>query len=235
MIVQCAGLRVEYAAGPERLTVLDIPAWSLARGAQAAITGPSGSGKSTLLHVLAGLLVPAEGEVVVDGASLYALGEAARDKFRAERLACVFQTFNLLQGYSALENVMLGAVFGGGDASPGRARDLLARVGLEHRLRHRPARLSVGEQQRVAIARAFAKEPRLLLADEPTGSLDPRNKRVVVELLRGICRERGCALLVVSHEEDVAAAFEVRVDFQMLNRALAAAGAPGARGKEGGA
>ncbi len=230
MIIQCSGLRVDYPAGAERLTVLDIPAWSLPRGVQAALAGPSGSGKSTLLHVLAGLLPPAGGDVRVDGTDLYALGEAARDHFRAERLACIFQTFNLLQGYSALENVLLGAAFSGAGADRGRARELLARVGLEHRLDHKPAQLSVGEQQRVAIARAFAKEPRLILADEPTGSLDPRNKRAVVDLLRGICREHGCALLVVSHEEDVVGAFDARVDFRTLNRALDGADAPGKGG-----
>ena len=223
MIIRCSGLRVDYPAGPERLTVLDIPAWSLPRGAQVALAGPSGSGKSTLLHVLAGLLPPTAGSVRVDDTDLYDLGEAERDRFRAERLACIFQTFNLLQGYSALENLQLGAAFSGGDASPGHARAWLSRVGLEHRAQHRPAQLSVGEQQRVAIARAFVKPPRLILADEPTGALDPRNKRVVVELLRGLCREHQCALVVVSHEEDVVSAFDQRVDFMAVNRALAEA------------
>lgn len=230
MIVECADLRVKYPAGSEWLTVLDIPEWSLPRGVQAALAGPSGSGKSTLLHVLAGLLPSATGRVAVDGVPLYELGEAARDRFRAEKLACIFQTFNLLQGYSALENVMLGATFGGGDTNPERARALLARVGLEHRMRHRPAQLSVGEQQRVAIARAFAKEPRLILADEPTGSLDPRNKHAVVELLRGICRDHNCSLLVVSHEEDVVGAFDVRIDFHKVNRAFEETDRPGGKG-----
>ena len=229
MIVSCSGLQVEYPTGAERLTVLDIPEWSLDAGRQAALAGSSGSGKSTLLHVLAGLLPPTTGKVVVDGVDLYALGEALRDRFRAERLACIFQTFNLLQGYSALENVLLGATFsiptGGKPPSRETALALLARVGLEHRLHHRPSQLSVGEQQRVAIARAFVKEPRLILADEPTGSLDQRNKRSVLELLQGICREHGCALLVVSHEEDVVNAFDLRIDFHALNRALFVGGA----------
>ena len=223
MMAQCSGLRLRYASGDETLTVLDIPSWSLAEGAQVAITGPSGSGKSSLLHILAGLLEPSEGEVAVDGVNLYALSPAERDRFRARRLACVFQTFNLLQGYTALENVMLGAMFSGGDASPGHARALLSRVGLESRLNHFPARLSVGEQQRVAIARSFAGKPRLVLADEPTGSLDARNRRAVIGLLRDICQEHGCALLVVSHEEEVAGAFGARLDFRTLNRAWDAA------------
>jgi putative ABC transport system ATP-binding protein len=195
--------------------------WRLDRGEQAAISGPSGSGKSTFLNVLAGLLVPDAGRVAVCGRDLPRLGEAERDRFRARHIGYVFQTFNLLQGYTALENVLLGATFSHQKPDRRRVRALLERVGLAHRLHHLPSRMSVGEQQRVAIARALAKKPELILADEPTGSLDPRHTAEIVGLLREVCRDEGCSLVVVSHEAAVVGAFERRDEFLEVNRAFA--------------
>lgn len=224
MIVRIRDLAVEYHHGGESLRVADIPAWDVAEGEQVAVSGPSGSGKSTLLNVVAGLLVPTSGTVTVCGVELTALGEAGRDRFRAAHVAYIFQTFNLLQGYTATENVLLGATFSPTRPDRAVATALLERVGLAARLDYRPSEMSIGEQQRVAVARALIKRPKLILADEPTGSLDPRHAAEVVTLLRDACREHGCALIVVTHEAGIAAAFDQQVNFLELNRALAAPG-----------
>jgi ABC-type lipoprotein export system ATPase subunit len=224
MLVRIQDLQLRYGSGPATEDVLDIPGWSLEDGQQVAISGPSGSGKSTLLNLIAGLLAPTRGSVVVCGQDIALLGEAERDRFRARHIAYIFQTFNLLQGYTALENVLLGAAFTPRPADRSAARDLLHQVGLGTRLDHTPAEMSIGEQQRVAMARALIKEPRLILADEPTGSLDPRHASAVIRLLREASRAHGCGLLVVTHEARIAAAFEQRIDFLELNRALAARG-----------
>lgn len=221
VIVEVKDLVVEYDLGNSRFTVVDIPQWSLDRCAQVAIFGPSGCGKSTLLHVVAGLLAPAEGSVVVCGSELTALSESDLDLFRARHIGYIFQDFNLLQGYTALENVLLGMAFSRQKPDKHHAKELLARVGLSHRVKHRPAELSIGERQRVAIARALARKPELILADEPTGSLDPVHAREVVELLREACRENGCSLVVVSHDPGVVDSFDASVPFMELNRAFA--------------
>ena len=224
MVVSTRNLVLEYRLGAETLRVLDIPSWDLGDGEQVAISGPSGSGKSTLLNLVAGLALLTSGSLVVCDHDVTRLSEAERDRFRAAHLAYIFQTFNLLQGYTALENVLLGAAFGPVRADRASATALLERVGLGARLRHLPAEMSIGEQQRVAVARALVKRPQLILADEPTGSLDPRHAAEVVALLRDACRERGCALVVVTHETSIAAAFDRRLDFRELNRALATPG-----------
>ena len=222
MIVRVDGLVLKYHSAQESFTALDIPEWRLGRGEQVAISGQSGSGKSTFLNVLAGLLVPESGTVLVCDQDLPRMGEAERDRFRARHVGYIFQTFNLLQGYTAWENVLVGATFAHQKVDRHHVRELLERVGLKHRLHHHPAQMSIGEQQRVAIARALAKKPELILADEPTGSLDPRHTREIVRLLRDACRDEGCSLVVVSHESSVVGAFERRDDFLELNRAFAA-------------
>ena len=224
MVVSTRNLVLEYRLGAETLRVLDIPSWDLGDGEQVAISGPSGSGKSTLLNLVAGLALLTSGSLVVCDHDVTRLSEAERDRFRAAHLAYIFQTFNLLQGYTAIENVLLGATFGPARADRATAKALLERVGLGGRLRHTPAEMSIGEQQRVAIARALIKKPKLILADEPTGSLDPRRAAVVVTLLRDACHERGCALVVVSHEAGVVSAFERKADFKSLNRTLTVTG-----------
>lgn len=201
------------------LPILEIPEFRLAPGEQMALVGRSGSGKTTLLHIIAGICRPDRGSVRVDGIDLVLLSEAECDGFRAQRIGYVFQTFNLLPGFTALENVLLGMRFAQGRADKARARRLLERVGLAHRMRHRPTMLSVGEQQRVAVARALANRPKLLLADEPTANVDTAHQRQVLDLLRETCREEDVALILVTHSPEVASQFE-RVDrLEEINRA----------------
>ncbi|HLK58611.1 MAG TPA: ABC transporter ATP-binding protein [Chthonomonadaceae bacterium] len=217
--VVVSNLRVDYRLRQETLTVVDIPAWSVAAGEQVAIHGPSGSGKSTLLHVLSGVIAATQGSVTVCGTDLAPLREAERDRFRARHIGYVFQNLNLLAGYTALENVLMGATFTGGKMHNEEARALLRTVGLAERMHHTPGEMSFGEQQRVAIARALVKRPELVLADEPTGSLDPRNTVQVLHLLRSACEAQGSALILVTHEPVVLEQFERRVSYAELNRA----------------
>ncbi|HXI84432.1 MAG TPA: ABC transporter ATP-binding protein [Verrucomicrobiae bacterium] len=190
------------------LEVISLRQFELGAGEQAVLVGESGSGKSTLLNLIAGILLPDEGEIAVNGTDPTKLSEAARDRFRAANIGYVFQSFNLLQGFTALENVLLGQMFGSGDGGADRAIQLLKSVGLEHRLHHKPRAMSVGEQQRVAIARALVNAPSLVLADEPTGSLDAKNGMLVLELLRRICTEGNHTLLLVTHDPQVMKSFE---------------------------
>jgi ABC-type lipoprotein export system ATPase subunit len=198
--------------------VVDVPRFALPEGRQAALRGASGSGKTTFLNLIAGILRPDAGRITVAGTDVSALGEPARDAARAKTMGYVFQTFNLLQGYTALENVLLGMMFGPGP-DPIFARTLLERVGLKDRMRYRPAQLSVGQQQRVALARALANRPKLVLADEPTGSLDPHHAREALALLRELCTESNAALLLVSHDPGILAQFDDVQDFSAINRA----------------
>jgi putative ABC transport system ATP-binding protein len=222
VIIEIKELVVEYDIGDSRFTAVDIPGWSLDKGAQVAIFGPSGCGKSTLLHVLAGLLTPKTGKVNVCGQNLSQLSESDLDHFRAAHIGYIFQDFNLLQGYTAAENVLLGMAFSHQKSDRHRAKELLDRVGLSHRMKHRPVQLSIGERQRVAIARALARKPELILADEPTGSLDPVHAGEVVKLLKEASREYGCSLVVVSHDPGVVGSFDASVPFMQLNRAFSA-------------
>ena len=205
------------AYGPHR--VVAVPEFLLEAGAQVALRGESGSGKTTFLHLIAGILAPDAGRIELDGRDVAKLGEAARDRLRAESIGYIFQTFNLLQGHTVLENVELGMAFGRG-VDRTHAEALLRRVGLGDKLGHFPRQLSTGQQQRVAVARALANHPKLVLADEPTGNLDARNSRESLALIREVCRENGAALLLVSHDEGVLAQFENVQDFAALNRAV---------------
>jgi ABC-type lipoprotein export system ATPase subunit len=200
--------------------IVNVPAFALAAGEQVALRGESGSGKTTFLHLIAGILAADAGEVIIDGIAMTALSEAKRDRLRAEKLGYIFQTFNLLQGYTVLENVVLGMSFGPRGADRTHAREVLTRVGLGHRLSHFPNQLSTGQQQRVAVARALANRPKLVLADEPTGNLDRKHAREALALIREVCREQGAALLFVSHDEEGLAQFETRRDFATVNQAL---------------
>jgi ABC-type lipoprotein export system ATPase subunit len=172
----------------------------LAPGEQMVLLGRSGSGKTTLLHILAGIKRPDSGVVRLDGVDLVQLSEAGRDRYRAAKLGYVFQTFNLLPGFTALENVLLGMTFARGKRDLSRARALLDRVGLTARSSHKPAALSVGEQQR-------ANRPRLLLADEPTANVDSANQQKIVDLIRQTCTEEQISLILVTHTPDVASQF----------------------------
>jgi putative ABC transport system ATP-binding protein len=204
-----------------RVEIVRVSAFGLAAGAQLALRGESGSGKTTFLNLIAGILAADSGRVAIDGTEMTALGEPRRDRLRAEKIGYIFQTFNLLQGYTVLENVVLGMSFGPG-ADRAHARDLLGRVGLGHRLDHFPRQLSTGQQQRVAVARALANRPKLVLADEPTGNLDHKHAGESLALIREVCRENGAALLLVSHDEGVLSQFEQRRDFAEINAAKGA-------------
>lgn len=204
----------------ERTTIIDVPAFEVAEGEQLALEGWSGSGKTTFLNLIAGILQPDSGTITVAGHRLTGMPEAVRDRVRARCIGYVFQTFNLLQGYSALENVLIGMMFGRGADAP-FARALLERVGLKDRLDYRPRQLSVGQQQRVAVARALANHPKLVLADEPTGNLDRIHAREALKLIREVCRENNAALLVVSHDPDILTQFDQARRFSKINRALA--------------
>jgi putative ABC transport system ATP-binding protein len=204
------------------LKILDIASFQVGAGEQVVLMGQSGSGKTTLLHVIAGISRPDSGRVEVDGCDIARLPEAGRDRYRAEKIGYVFQTFNLLAGFSALENVMLGMTFAGRRSDAARARALLERVGLSRRLTHKPAMLSVGEQQRVAVARALANRPKLLLADEPTANVDRSNQQQIIDLMRETCREENVALLLVTHTGEVSEQFERVERLEQFNQAAVA-------------
>lgn len=176
-------------------------------GAQIALWGPSGCGKSTMLNLISGLLRPSSGVIKIDGIETQSLSSGKLDRLRGERFGFVFQTFNLLGPFTALQNVMLGMRFS--DTRPQRewrehATHLLERVGLGHRLHARPGTMSVGERQRVAIARALANKQTIVVADEPTGSLDPKTAEGVMDLLLEMCNENKVTLLLVTHDQKIA-------------------------------
>lgn len=206
-------------------TVLKIPEFRVEASTQVCLKGRSGSGKTTLLNVLSGIRAPTRGSILMEGQDLSRLSEARRDLFRGAHFGFIFQTFNLLPGFTALENVILGSVFAGDpneepSSTRERASDLLKKVGLGDRMGHRPCMLSSGEQQRVAIARALMNRPKLVLADEPTGSLDERNGLEVLELIRTLLEECKASLLIVTHDPAVMARFKTVVDLKDLNKAV---------------
>lgn len=194
-----------------QLPVLDIPRYELAQGEQAALVGSSGGGKTTLLNIISGILIPDSGKVIVAGKDIAPLPEPVRDRYRATRIGFVFQTFNLLPAFTALENVLLGMSFSGRPVDREFAISLLERVGLTHRLYHLPQRMSVGEQQRVSVARSMANRPALLLADEPTANVDPSNQDLILNLVKDTCQEHNVTLLMVTHAMEVANTFN-RID-----------------------
>ena len=207
----------------ETLHILDVPSYRIDDAEQVALIGPSGCGKTTLLHIIAGITQPTSGTVTIDGVEMTRYGESARDRIRADKIGYVFQTFNLLPAFSALENVLLGMAFARGKKDTARAEALLDRVGLSHRSTHKPSSMSVGEQQRVAVARALANRPGLLLADEPTANVDPANQRKIVELICSTCREEKISLIMVTHSMEVTGHFQ-RVDrLEEVNQVVARA------------
>lgn len=204
----------------DRLPILNVPRLELGAGEQVVIRGQSGGGKTTLLNVIAGLTTPDEGRIVIKTTDVTRLHEAARDRFRARHIGFVFQTFNLLAGFTALENVLLGMTFTGQRNDPQRATELLGRVGLGHRLSHKPAVLSVGEQQRVAVAQALVNKPVLLLADEPTANIDPSHQQQVIDLLREVCRAENVAMLLVTHSPEVSGQFDRVEHLENINAVM---------------
>lgn len=199
--------------------VVNVELFSVLEKAHVALEGESGSGKTTFLNLISGILKPDSGTIMLAGAAMSALNESARDRLRATTIGYIFQTFNLLQGFTCLENVLLGMSFGPG-ADRSFAESLLQRVGLAGRLKHYPRQLSTGQQQRVAVARALANRPKLVLADEPTGNLDHKNARESLTLIREACTENGAALLLVSHDREVLAQFQNVQSFARINQSV---------------
>jgi len=220
-MIQIHELTKSYSRGEEAIVACDVSALEISRGEQVALVGRSGCGKSTLLSMIAGLLPPDHGSLRVLDVELTALGESARDRFRAEHIGMVFQTFNLLQPFTALENVMLGSVFGkgGGRGLRERATELLRGVGLADRMHHRPNEMSVGQAQRVAICRALINDPSLILADEPLGNQDRETGREVLQLLLDMAKEHNRTVVMVTHSPENAGQLERIVELAELRRA----------------
>lgn len=225
--LEARDVRFRYAPGGA--WIVDVRDFTLAQGEHAVLTGPSGCGKSTFLSLIAGLLDPAQGSILVRGENVHQARGAARDALRGRRIGMIFQTFNLLLGFSAMENVAAPLMLAG--LSPReqqeRAATLLSTLGIERR-DALVEDLSVGQQQRVAVARALACEPALVLADEPTASLDDDNALAAIDLIREACTRAGASLLLVTHDRDVASRFERRHAFADLASSADGASAGGA-------
>ena len=214
MILKTRNLKKEVLSGNQTLVILDDINLELQEGKSLAIVGPSGSGKSTLLGLLAGLDKATSGEIFLNGNSLHDLDEEKRAKVRKDNVAFVFQSFELLPGLTALENVMLPSELKLSSNAKKIAEEYLERVGLKDRLEHYPRQLSGGEQQRVAIARAFACEAKVLFADEPTGNLDPKTGGKVSNLLFEVNAETSNALVVVTHDPQLASKCDDQIDLK---------------------
>jgi len=211
LALSCQGLLKQFpTADPATLLRWYLPELSVAPGETVMITGPSGCGKTTLVNLLAGLLEADSGEITVQGVRVDQLSTAQSDRFRGDHLGLVFQSFQLLRPLTVLENLLVGARYGrklSRQESHERAEALLEQVGLAERRHHRASQLSIGEQQRVAVARALINEPPVVLADEPTASLDQRNAEAVLDLLLGLCARQGATLLMVTHNAGLASHF----------------------------
>lgn len=219
-MVQISHLKKSFLnpADNQQITILDIPEFKLESGQHLGLRGTSGSGKSTLLHTIAGMVKPDSGSVTILNQDITKLGESQRDRFRANHIGYIFQSFNLLEGFTALENVMLGMIFADKGARKEYASELLDKTGLGDRLHYKPAQLSVGQQQRVCVARAIANNPELILADEPTGSLDAKTSGEILDLIFSVADGR--CLLLVSHEPEVLATFNNTMDLLEINKAV---------------
>ena len=206
-MIRLENISVEYRLKSERIQALRNVSLDIPEGDFVAIMGPSGSGKTTLIQLIAGLLTPTAGEVTVSGENLRRLNDRTISAFRNRTIGFVFQFFNLPNYYTALDNVALPLVFAGVDERTrrARARELLTEFGLAERMRHTPDQLSGGEAQRVAIARALVNNPKIILADEPTGNLDRETGTYVMELLQRVNRQRSVTVLLVTHDEKAAA------------------------------
>jgi putative ABC transport system ATP-binding protein len=204
-VLTARGIGKTVKSGASDLVILREIDLAVTRGEAVAVVGASGSGKSTLLAILAGLDTPSSGAVELDGRDIFSMNEDERAELRGRAVGFVFQSFQLLPSLTALENVMLPLELGNDAEAEAKAKETLTRVGLGERLHHYPKHLSGGEQQRVALARAFVVRPKLLLADEPTGSLDADAGAEVIRLLFEMNREYGTTLVMVTHDEGLAA------------------------------
>ncbi|MFM1651671.1 ABC transporter ATP-binding protein [Brevibacillus sp. B_LB10_24] len=222
-MLEIANLTKSYQLpGKEQIHVLNIARFHMNAQERVALVGPSGSGKSTLLNIIAGILRPTSGQIHLLDQQLERLPEAKLDRFRARHIGYVFQSFHLLPGYTVVENVLTAMRFGKTippKEQRQRAVELLSQVGLAHRLYHKPGQLSTGEQQRVSIARALANRPALVLADEPTASLDRDNAAQVFALLMETCRSNNAALLLCSHDLELAGRLDRMIHIRDLSTA----------------
>ena len=218
-MTEAAALRVRdlhksFSNGDETVLVLDGISFELRENEAVAITGPSGSGKSTLLHLLGALDTPTSGTIEIDGTSAFDLEEKDLARFRNRTVGFIFQEHHLLPQYTVLENVLLPTLAfpPAPESAEATALELLERVGLSHRIGHRPTQLSGGERQRAAVARALIQSPKVVLCDEPTGNLDRANADAVAKLLFELHRDAGNVLIVVTHNQELAERFERRLD-----------------------
>ena len=217
-VLEIKGLKKSFLNDENQVvSVINIDHFVLQPGEQTAIEGLSGSGKTTFLNLIAGILQPDEGLIIFEGEDVSSLPEPKRDLWRARHIGYVFQTFNLLQGYSALENVVLGMAFGKGE-DKNFAQSLLKRVNLNKHTHYKPRQMSIGQQQRVAVARALANKPSLVLADEPTGNLDRVHAEETISLIQEVCAENGSALLLVSHDHGILRKFKKIAQMSQINK-----------------
>ena len=210
-MIELRGVSKTVKSGDHQLTILHPIDLAVPSGQRLAVVGPSGSGKSTLLGLIAGLDSPSTGSILIDGVDVTRLGEDELARLRGAKIGFVFQSFHLIPSLTAVENILVPMEIAGRKDAGARARALLAEVGLADRGHHYPSQLSGGEQQRVAIARALSNDPVIVLADEPTGNLDSKTGHQVIELLLAINRERGTTLVVVTHDQEIAAVADDRV------------------------
>lgn len=218
-MIELRDLRFAYPASPFRLELVDL---DIRAGEHTALIGPSGCGKTTLLNLLGGVLLPDAGSVRIDGVQVSGLGDAERRQFRLRRLGLVFQAFELLDYLCVLDNILLPLSIGGGLSANGelrdRAWDLAGEVGIGDKLARHPGELSQGERQRVAVCRALLLKPGLILADEPTGNLDPANKFLVLDLLLDYAGHSGATVVTVTHDQALLERFDRVLDFHSINR-----------------
>jgi ABC-type lipoprotein export system ATPase subunit len=216
-MLRIKGLKKSYTnSSNEIFNVIDIEYFETGSAQQIAISGDSGCGKTTFLNLISGLIRPDSGEIFINETDITKLSESRTDRFRAENIGYIFQTFNLLQGYTALENVMIGMMFSG---SPDKkiSKKALDTVGLSDKLNNKPSELSVGEQQRVSVARAIVNSPGLILADEPTANLDIENSYTVIKLIKDICSENKTTFITVTHDPLIIDHFETVMNFSEIN------------------
>ncbi len=225
-MIRIRNLDFRYSEGEFRL---QIPELHIAPRQSAAVIGPSGCGKTTLLRLVAGIMLPQAGQIVTQGRSLNSLADGPRRDFRIRTIGLVFQEFELLEYLTVLDNILLPYRINRSlvldQAARGRAEKLAREVGLQDKLRRYPDQLSQGEKQRVAVCRALVTEPVLLMADEPTGNLDPTNKWMILDILQQFVRESGATLLTVTHDHELLSRFEQVIDFQDLYAAAPPGGA----------
>lgn len=207
----------------ERTLVVDVPIFLIERGDQFAIYGNSGSGKTTFLNLVSGIMTPDSGSIVINDEEMTLFSQAERDSYRGRHIGYIYQSFNLLPQYTAVENILLAMMFGG-KPDKERAMYLLERVNIAEKADYRPGDLSMGQQQRVAVARAVANKPDIVLADEPTGNLDMRSATAATDLIIRVCEDNNSALILMSHDMNILGRFKTKYRFETINNVIQANG-----------